>query len=329
MSLFAHRTDRGLRLEPQNAATLARQVDGLLEGDAAQTISGAASLSVATLDDLSFWSQKEWVGEARSTRAGVLLVPFGAEGLPPNVPTVIQVEDPYQAMCQLLQAFHEPLVEWKDGKISWDANIHPTAVVNGTVWPGALIGPHCYVPAGAEVGWNSVLEAHVTLYPGVVLGRDCVLQAGAVVGSRGFGFRKEGPAWVAVPHYGGVEIGDRVHLGANAVVASGFLMPTRIGNDCKFDSFVQIGHHSQVGARVMMASGAGLAGGVQVGDDCVFGGAAQVAEHVHIGAGAQIAAKSGVSHNVAAGAVVAGFPAEPIAQWRRAIVALRQLASGK
>jgi UDP-3-O-[3-hydroxymyristoyl] glucosamine N-acyltransferase len=325
--LLPHMTQRGIALRPVSAAIIARRVDGLLEGDSSRQVFGAAPLRVATRDDLAFWTLDTWVGDSRTAQAGILLAVFGIQGTPPPDCVVIQVADPYAAMALLLKEFHEPLIAWPEPKIAWDANIHPTAVVEGTIWPGAQIGPHCVVPQGSEVGWNTVLEANVTLYPGARLGSDCVIQAGVVIGARGFGFRAEGDRRIAVPHYAGVEIGDRVRIGANSVVSSGFLESTRIGDESCLDSFVQIAHHCQVGRRVMMASGSGLSGGVLVGDGVEFGGAAQVAQHVRIGEGARIAAKSGVSHDVPAGAVFAGFPAEPIASWKRAIATLRKLSS--
>lgn len=289
-------------------------------------VTGAAPLYAATNDDLAFWSGKDWTGKVRDTQAGILLVSFGLDAPSGFKGVSIQVADPYAAICLLLRDLHEPLIEMKSGKISWDATVHPSAVVEGTVWPGAYVGPHCVVPAGCEVGWNTVLEANVVLYPGVCLGKDCRIQAGVVLGARGFGFRSVSDDIVSVPHYAGVEIGDRVHVGANSVVAAGFLEPTRIGDDCKLDSFVQIAHHCQLGQRVMMASGSGLAGGVSVGDGAQFGGAAQVAQHLRIGAGARIAAKSGVTHSVVDHAVMAGFPAEPISIWRKSVIAFRKLA---
>jgi len=323
---YPHRTIRGLALTPVTAADLARALNGLLEGDSATQVSGAAPLHVGDSFDISFWLGDSWVGDARNSKCAIVLARFGLEGVPAGIRAVIQVEDPYAAMVSVLEQFHIPLIQFPEAKIAWDANIHPSAVVEGTVWPGAVIGPHCVVEHGAEVGWNSVLQANVTLCTGARIGRDCVIQPGVVVGSRGFGFRRENGKRIAVPHFAGVEIGDGVHLGANSVVASGFLEPTRIGDGSCFDSFVQIAHHCQVGKNVFMASGSGLAGGVIVEDDVEFGGAAQVAQHVRIGQGASIAARAGVTTDVPEKAVVAGFPAEPIQTWRRGIAMLRKLS---
>lgn len=326
---YSHRTGHGLALPKLHAAEIARKLDGLLEGPDSTEIFGAATVELATNQDLAFYLGSGPGSGLPACKAGILLVPFGFQGELPSVASMIQVQDPYKAMTQILKEFHEPIIEYPEAKIAWDAEVHPSAVIQGVVWPGAKIGPFCVVMDGAEVGWNTILESHVTLYPGARIGSGCILQAGVVVGARGFGFRLEGGNQIAVPHYGGVEIEDHVQIGANSVVASGFLEPTRIGESSCLDSFVQIAHHCQVGARVMMASGAGLAGGVRVGDGAVFGGAAQVAQHVCIGAGARIAAKSGVTKDVPANATVAGFPAEPIAEWRRAVAALRRLASRK
>lgn len=326
MNLFPHRTAHGLRLAMHNAGEIARLCEGLLEGDASLAISGAAPLQKAQRTDIAFCAGDEFLSQARSGRAGVLVVPFDWKHGLEFSPCIIQVKDPYASMVYVLQQWHAPTVEWSEAKISWDATVHPTSVVEGVVWPGAVIGPFCVVPAGSEVGWNTILESHVTLYPGVQIGNSCRIQAGVVIGSQGFGLRREsGARQVAVPHFGGVEIQDHVQIGANSVVAAGFLEPTRIGEGCKFDSFVQIAHHCQVGANVTMSSGAGLAGGVTVGKDSLFGGAAQVAQHVHIGERVRIGAKAGVTKNIPDGAVVAGFPAEPIQAWRRGVVALRRL----
>ena len=75
-----------------------------------------------------------------------------------------------------------------------------------------------------------------------------------------------------------------------------------------------------------MASQSGLGGTTVVEDDCEFAGGAQIAGHLTIGRGAVIAAKAGVTKSIPAGAVYAGFPAEPIEKWRKGIVCVRKLS---
>ncbi|MCL1957276.1 MAG: hypothetical protein FWF63_08130, partial [Fibromonadales bacterium] len=109
-------------------------------------------------------------------------------------------------------------------------------------------------------------------------------------------------------------------IGPNSVVAAGFLEPTRLGNFCKLDSFVQIGHNCIVGNNAIFCSQSGLAGSVIVEDDVTLAGGAQVAGHLTLGKGCIIAAKAGVTKSVKPGAKVAGFPAIPIEEWRRRTV---------
>jgi carbonic anhydrase/acetyltransferase-like protein (isoleucine patch superfamily) len=50
------------------------------------------------------------------------------------------------------------------------------------------------------------------------------------------------------------------------------------------DSRVHVGHDCQIGDRVVLSQGAGLAGHVEVGDGAVVGGMAGVHQMVRIGA---------------------------------------------
>ena len=310
------------------------------------TLNGFASVDRSGPDDVTFWTgeaSKETGlsgnaggisgGALSGVEAGLLFLPMSFEkackdgvcSLLPQVRFAVPVENPYHSMVCFLQNFVEGKEHFEESRIDDGAQIHESAVVEGSVGCGAVIGPGCVVMKGAFVGEGCRLEANVTVYPHVTIGRDCVFQAGTVVGSRGFGFYEYEGRRRIVPHLAGVRIGDRCSFGANTVVAAGFVSPTVIGNDCHFDSFVQIAHNCVLGDNIFMAAQSGIAGSAVVEDDVLFAGGAQSTGHVTIGKGARIAAKAGVTKNVKAGSTVAGFPAEGIDNWRRSVVNLRLL----
>lgn len=307
-------------------------------------LEGFSSIEKSGPHDVTFWTGETstetglfgnagGVGtEALSAiQSGLLFLPKsfekvckdGACELLPHVHFACPVENPYHSMVCFLRDFVECREKFDRSSIGEYTQVHESAVVEGVVGKDAVIGPGCVVMKGAVVGDGCRLEANVTVYPHVVIGRDCVFQAGAVVGSRGFGFYEHEGRRLMVPHLAGVRIGNRCSFGANSVVAAGFVSPTVVGDDCHFDSFVQIAHNCELGNNVFMASQSGIAGSAVVEDDVEFAGGAQSAGHLTIGKGARIAAKAGVTKNVKAGCTVAGFPAENIEDWRRSVVNLR------
>ena len=307
----------------------------LPDGDAQLT--GFAAVDRAGSADVSFWlgstskSDTNANGYAssvlESVRAGLLFAPPECAPLADKLPGVrclAIVENPYHAMVEFLNRFASDSSGAVTGCAA-GARIHASAVVEGFVGENTVIGPGCVVMRGAKVGAGCVMEANVTVYPNVEIGEGCIFQAGVVVGSRGFGFYEYAGKRRMVPHLAGVRIGERCSFGANTVVAAGFVSPTTIGNECHFDSFVQIGHNCVLGNNIFMASQSGLAGTVVVEDDVELAGGAQVAGHLTLGKGARIAAKAGVTKSIPAGRMVSGFPAIEISVWRKAMVKLKRL----
>ena len=303
-------------------------------------VSGYASLENATEHDFTFW-----VGKSKSithangysndsltkVHAGLLFVPekFSNEALEyfKNAVCVVAVDEPYHAMVRCLECF---ALENELGVAPLNESvIHPTAVIEGTVGEKCFIGPGCVLMPGAQIGEGCWLEANVTVYPNVVIGKGCIFQAGVVVGSRGFGFYEHHGERRMVPHLAGVRIGNRCSFGANTVVAAGFISPTTIGDDCHFDSMVQIAHNCVLGNNIFMASQTALGGTTILEDGVQFAGGAKAAGHLTVGKNAIVTAKAGVTKSVPAGKTVAGFPAIDIDIWRRQMVELRVMAKKK
>ncbi|MDR1760426.1 MAG: UDP-3-O-(3-hydroxymyristoyl)glucosamine N-acyltransferase [Fibrobacter sp.] len=320
----------GLRFAPIPLEEILRFLNAgieFLQGSTLSEISGIAPLETANENEIAFWSETSVSGSARNTKAGALLVPARFDGIPDEAKAIIRVENPYHETVRLLNRFYIPCQTFPESVIAPSARIHESAVVEGSVGENAEVGAFCVIPKGASVGADSRLEARATLYANVHLGKRAVVQAGAVIGSRGFGFYAHEGKRIPVPHPAGVIAGDDCEFGANMVVAAGFLEPTRIGDRCRFDSFVQIGHNSRLGNDIYMASQSGVSGSVIVEDGVELGGGAQVAGHLTLGTGVQVAAKAGVTRSIAPGQTVSGFPAIPIAEWRRQMVNLRKMGN--
>jgi UDP-3-O-[3-hydroxymyristoyl] glucosamine N-acyltransferase len=163
------------------------------------------------------------------------------------------------------------------------------------------------------------------LAEGSELGGDVVIGPGAVVGFRGFGFYRDRAGWQPIPSPGGVLVGDRAEVGANACIDAGTLGATKVGAGVKIDNLVQVGHNAEIGERSLLCAQVGLAGSVKLGKDCVLGGQVGVADHKRLGDGCRVGAASGVARDVSPGAEVSGYPAIAHRRWLRSSVIFARL----
>ncbi|MCK6481988.1 MAG: UDP-3-O-(3-hydroxymyristoyl)glucosamine N-acyltransferase [Planctomycetes bacterium] len=316
---------------------LAALVGGRLHGDGAVAITGAAGLREARPGEISFLSRPRYAHLAAATAASALLVREPLPGCP--LPQVV-VRDPEAAMTRAAAALAPPPPSFPPG-VHPSASVDPSAVLGEGVSAGPLVvieagarvGARSVLRGGSFVGRGAVLGEEVHLHPGarvldgVLLGNRVVVGASAVIGCDGFGFLPAGPGKVParVPHHGTVVVGDDVDIGACTTVARARFGRTTIGRGAKIDAQVQVAHNVQVGEGAILVSQVGLAGSTVVGPRAIFGGQAGASGHVEVGEGARVAAGGGVTRDIPPGTDVAGFPAIPLAEWRRQTAALRRL----
>jgi UDP-3-O-[3-hydroxymyristoyl] glucosamine N-acyltransferase len=292
----------------KTATALAALVDGVVHGPD-RPFSGVAPLARAGADDLAFAD-----GPLPSDcEAGVLLVRAPIDGR-----CCVVVPSPRRAFAAALRALfpevHEP-------------GVHPGAVVHPSakLGKGVVIYPGVHVGADCDIGDHSVIFPNAVLYPGVILGPQARVHAGAVLGADGFSYEAGDTGPEKVPQLGGLRVGARVEVGANACVDRGALDDTVVGDDCKLDDLVLVAHNVRLGRGVVVAGQAGLAGSATVGDGALLGGQAGVSDHAEIGAGARIGAGAGVVGPVPGGETWLGRPAAPARRMRRVWAVVRQL----
>jgi len=158
------------------------------------------------------------------------------------------------------------------------------------------------------------------------LADNIVLQNGAVIGADGFGFAKDDSGhWYKIVQSGPAVLEDNVEVQANACVDRASVGETHIARGTKIDNLVQVGHGSRVGENTLLCAQVGLAGSTEVGNNVILAGQVGVAGHCKIGDGAVATAQSGIPNNVAAGAVVSGYPAIDNKLWLRCSAVFNRL----
>jgi len=318
-------------------AQIAAVCGGKLEGDSERLITGANTLDQAGPAELAFAANPKAVEQARSSRAGCLIVPewFAAQG-----PwTVIRVSEPRVAFARALAALYEkPRPQGfidPTARIDPSARVGPDCVIGAYVTIGAhseigracSIGAGCHIGEEVYIGEDSMLHAGVTVYDRVRIGARVVLHSGCVIGADGFGFTLTADHYEKFPQVGTVEIGDDVEIGANSCVDRAALGATRIGEGTKIDNLVHIAHNCSIGKHVVIAAQTGFSGSVTVGDYAVIGGQVGVGEKAQIEAKAVVGGKAGilVSQRVRAGEPVWGIPARPLKQHLKNLAQLNRL----
>ncbi|HEX2168288.1 MAG TPA: UDP-3-O-(3-hydroxymyristoyl)glucosamine N-acyltransferase [Longimicrobiales bacterium] len=319
------------------ASAIAQAVDGRLEGGSDPELTGAAPLDHAAPTDLTLLSSPRYAAEANATSAGAILVSDElVDRVRDGLPRIV-VGDVHAALVILLPLLypeqrpragvHHTAVIEAGVSIGENVSIGPHAVVGegSRIGDGAVIGPHVAIGRLCRIGADAYLHAHVTLYDGVSVGARSILHSGVRAGVDGFGYSHQGGRHRKVPQVGRCNIGAEVEIGANCCIDRGSIGSTVIGDGCKIDNLVHIGHNVQLGEHCIVVAQVGIAGSTRAGKYVTFGGQAGINGHITIGDGATIAAQAGVFGDVPAGETVSGYPARPHRESLRAQAGLFRL----
>ena len=320
-------------MKPYSIQEINEVLNGVIYGTTSQKITATEQLEKATASEISFIGNKKYEKLWEGSKASIAVVNEDISIEPGENRAFIKVKNADLAMSQILTLFAPPTP-------IFHTNIHKTAIIDETaiISEGARIGAGCYIGPKVEIGINATIYPNVTIldectigkntiiWSGTVIrerchiGNDCIIHPNATIGADGFGFRpcKE-KGLVKIPQIGNVIIGNGVEIGANSCVDRGKFSSTVLGDGCKIDNLVQIGHNSQLGKFCIMAGNSGLAGSVTLGNGVIIGGSASIKDHTTIGDGAIVGAGSGVTGDIPAGKTMLGYPAvearDALKQW--------------
>ncbi|MDG2371329.1 MAG: UDP-3-O-(3-hydroxymyristoyl)glucosamine N-acyltransferase [Flavobacteriaceae bacterium] len=327
-------------MKTYNLEQLANLISGQIHFAKKITINGLNDLKNATEDQITFIGSHKFIKYWNDSKAGAAIVNESIKIDNQDKP-IIFVKDADIAMAILLEIFAP-----RNGPV-FEENIHPSASVHPTANIGkdVKIGPFCYVGKGVVIGAGSTLYPNVSVFDNTSIGENCVFWSGTVVrensvighscifhcnvsiGADGFGYRPspDGAGLLKICHIGNVVIGNNVEIGANTCIDKAKFNSTILGDGCKIDNLVQIGHNCILGKSCIMAGSSGLAGTVTLGDGVVIGGGAKIRDHLTLGSGVSVGACSGVISDVPAGKTVLGYPASESRETLRQWLALKKL----
>lgn len=303
-------------------------------------IHNIAVLSKAGAGDICFFYDKKAKEKASQIKATACIT---TEELAPFVPeNVIKLisSDAKRAFLKLNMAMYDEKERGfgiaESAKISASAKLGKNCVIgeNVVIEDGVVVGDDCFIEHGAVITNNCKIGNNCRIGVNAKvsfceMGNGCYIFAGAQIGNDGFGFMMIDGKHQRIPQLGRIIIGNDVEVGANACIDRGALDDTIIGDGCRIDNLVQIAHNDIMGRGCIVVSQTGIAGSCTFGDYVVCGGQTGFADHLNVGSGAQIGAQSGVMQDIEPGAVMMGYPAQPIKDFMRQTVYLKKALKNK
>jgi UDP-3-O-[3-hydroxymyristoyl] glucosamine N-acyltransferase len=312
---------------------LTELVGGTLSaGSPESIISGLNSILEACPGEVTFLGNARYLPALKTTRASAVLVPedLDAEDAREGL-ALIRLKNPTLAFSTVIRFFVPPAMEFVPG-------VHPTATVASDVVydpQKVSIGPQAVVECGVHLGDGCMIHAGTFIGRGVKLGAGCVIHAnsvikeycilgqrvilhsGSVIGSDGFGYEEFQGRHQKIDQVGIVQIDDDVEIGSCTTIDRARFGRTWIGEGCKIDNLVQIGHNCTLGKHCIIVSQTGISGSTRLGNYVTMGGQVGVAGHLEIGDKVMFFAKSGVTKSILEAGAYTGYPARPLMEGRK------------
>ena len=321
------------------AKQLAEILRGTVDGDPEVRITTFAKIEHGKSGALSFYANPKYEQYVYTSKSSVLLVNADFEPKQKVGPTMVRVENAYNAVAELLKYVSDQRKMYRRHR-AWSSRIACSAKLGRKVSVGAgtVIGKNCrigdygIIHSNVTIGEGTVIGHHCIIYPGVVIypgmkiGDNVILHANCVIGSDGFGNAPQPDgSWKKIEHLGNVVIGNDVEIGSGTTIDRAEMESTIIGNGVRLDNLCQIAHNVVIGDNTVMAAQCGVAGSAIIGKNCIFGGQVGIMGHIKIADNTTVGAQAGIAGPVRkSGQILLGSPAIPHMLYMRSYAKFKQ-----
>ena len=236
----------------------------------------------------------------------VLFTELGVEFHNANFP-IIQVDNVHRSYFRVISHFFQA----KDPE-QHEPMIASTAVIEtDRIGKNVYIGHHTYIGPEVTIGDNVIILHNVTMEGKVIIGNYTTIESGTTIGACGFGhYWNEEKNPVAVPHLGGVVIGQHVKIGANNAISRGCLSDTIIEDYVKTDNLCHIAHNDHIKHGAMLTANSVISGSTVIGRNAWLAPGSLLNNAIEVGDNAFLGIGAVATKNVPAGKIVVGMPAK-------------------
>ncbi|MFZ6051899.1 UDP-3-O-(3-hydroxymyristoyl)glucosamine N-acyltransferase [Halocola ammonii] len=301
-----------MKLSPSKTlAEIAEMLGCEYVGDPNHEVSGINEIHKVVPGDLVFVDHPKYYDKALQSAATTILIDKEVDC--PEGKGLLVSKHPFDDFNKLTKKFN-PFTPWTEeqdesAEIGEDTIVHPRAVIG----PKVKIGKRCIIHSG------------VVIYDDTVIGDDVIIHANAVIGANAFYYKKKGKEYDRMHTCGRVVIGNKVELGACTTVDRGVTGDTIIGDGCKFDNHVHIGHDSEIGKNCLFAAQVGVSGCVWIEDNVTLWGQVGVPSDLRIGENAVVLGQSGLTKSLEPNKTYFGSPAGEVREKFKEIAMIRKL----
>ena len=300
--------------KPVCAKEIAQIIGNKIEivGDKNAMVTGINEIHSVVSGDVTFVDHPKYYTKALKSNASFVIIDVEPENAYGK--TLFISSDPFRDYVKLVKHFRVFIPQ--------DGFIHPEAKIG----EGTILQPGVFVGRNVTIGKNCLIHSNVSIYDHTTIGDNVIIQANSVIGGEAFYFKRRDTHWDKLESCGSTVIGNNVEIGALCTIDKGVSGATTIGDGCKLDNHIQIGHDTIIGKHVLIGAHSAIAGVVVIEDNCTIWSKVAINKDLVIGEGTVLLAMSAIDKSVEAGGkTLFGVPAiDALKKWKE-IAALRLL----
>lgn len=291
-----------------------KKIDFKFIGEKTDLINGFSTLFNYKEDTMTFVSTlnnfKQYKDDFKEKQIRLLICGLEETDYGKSVST-IKVESPKKIFFDVIEFISQEKKN-SDGLVDHQDNNHAYISDKAVIGNNVKIGFGCVIESNVVIGDNTKLHHNVVIRNGTTIGKNCNILSGVIVGETGFNpLKNKDNTRTVIKHYGGVKIGDYVHIGDNCSISKGTIDDTIINCGVKINKQAILAHNVVVGTNTVFTSPVFVGGSVEIGKNCHIA-ATSIRNQCKIGDNAILGLGAVVVKDVEANTTVVGIPARPL-----------------